>query len=51
MTDLQRYLKSEYRDPEYQAFQLTQRNALRFGDFLGPLGWGGLCLFIAFFLY
>lgn len=52
MTDLQRYLKSEYRDPEYQEHRLAQDVPARSWAGLGGLAAiGGLCFFIVNFLY
>ncbi len=52
MTDLQRYLRSEYRDPEFREYHLNQEDPSR--PWVGLAGFaaiGGLCFFIANFLY
>lgn len=52
MTDLQRYLKSEFRDPEFQSYELRRRFRMTGWAWAkGLAALAGLCLFMANFLY
>jgi len=51
MDDLQRYLKSEYQDPEFQNHELNRRWGSGWSWPTGVTALAGLCLFMVNFLY